>query len=97
MWGLENSTLRAIEVARELEIELKGVLFVRNTVKDFFNEMSELLFAIDADEDLIYSIIRDGHQEALSQVKYDSKRKLLLDEKPELRRVILEKTENYII
>jgi hypothetical protein len=96
-WDKENSTIQALDLARELEIELKAVLYIKNIVVNFIEEMKELLYAINADEELIKSIIRDGHQQALNEINFEPGRKLLLESKPVLREKIFEKTQDYVI
>ena len=95
-WSEEKSTIEALDIARELEIELRAVSYLKTSIMDFIKEMTELLFAIGVDENLIASIIEDGHNQALREVDYKTARKLVLDSQPELKETILKKTEQYI-
>jgi hypothetical protein len=95
-WGEENSTIEALDLARELEIELRAVSFLKTSIIDFMAEMTELLFAIGADEGLISSIIEDGHNQAYKELEYKNARNLVMDSKPELKATILKKTQQYI-
>ena len=63
---------------------------------NFISEMTELIYSIGADENLISSIIEDGHYQAFEEIENKKARILLLDTKPELKEAILKKTQHYI-
>ena len=96
-WGDENSTVEALDLARELEIELRAVSYLKKHISDFVKDMEELLFSINADESLLLSIIKDGHIQAFDEIGQDSCKKLLLDRKPLLKEEILEKINSLFI
>jgi hypothetical protein len=97
-WGEEESTIDALNVARELEIELQAVSYLKKQIKDFIEDISELLYSIGADESLLASIVKDGHSQALNEINSKTHRKLLLDRKPSLKQVIMDKIEiQYVI
>ena len=96
-WGQENSTIEALDLARELEIELRAVSYLKKQISDFVKDMDELLYSINADESLLLSIIKDGHAQALDEIGQDKCRKLLLDRKPELKEKILGKISSSFV
>ena len=60
--------------------------------------MKKMLKTIDADETLLMTIIRDGHEFAFKELDPDSSRTLKLDNKPLLKEIILGKLEDsYIV
>ena len=95
-WGEEKGIIEALDLARELEIELKAVSYLKKSIMNFISEMTELLYSIGADENLISSIIEDGHNQAFEEIDNKNARILLLDTKPELKEAILKKTQHYI-
>ena len=96
-WGDENSTIEALDLARELEIELRAVSYLKQQISDFVKDMEELLFSINADESLLLSIIKDGHIQAFNGIGQDTCKKLLLDRKPMLKDQIIEKITSFIV
>jgi len=57
VWGEEKHLMDAWRVARELEIELRAINYIKWHVRRFIREMMELLFSIDADEKLLMRIL----------------------------------------
>jgi hypothetical protein len=93
IWGEEKSHLEALTVARELEIELRAINYIKAHIKKFINEMRELLFSVDADKGLLLSIIKDGHAFAFNELDHATFKALKLDSKPDVKQVIIEKLE----
>jgi hypothetical protein len=97
-WGDEDSIVDAIVIARELELELRAVKYLKTMIKDFVEDMMAYLYSVDASEDLIVSIIKDGHNFAFNELDNYSKKQLRLNEKPDIKQTIIEKLEiAYII
>ena len=97
IWGDEKSPAEATRVARELEIELRAVNYVKWQVRTFISEMVETLESIHADKELIHSILRDGHAFAFNELDPVTLKALQLDKKPELKRAVIEKLEGHYI
>lgn len=97
IWGEEETLSEALRIARELEIELRAVNYVRWQVRTFINEMVKTLQSIDADEKLIISILRDGHAFAFNELDPASTKALSLDERPELKQAVIKKLDELYI
>ena len=59
--GEEKTNMDAIKVARELEVELRAINYVRWHVHTFVEEMKALLVSYEINESLLTSILADGH------------------------------------
>ena len=97
-WGEEETTEEAKRIANELEIELKAINFIKWHIKNFITDMKKMLKTINADETLLTSIIRDGHNFAFKELDPNTPKRLNLDNKPKLKEIILEKLDaTYIV
>ena len=98
IWGEETSHIEALNIARELEIELRAVNFIKSQIKNFIKEIGEILYSIDADETLLLSIIKDGHALVFSNNDFSTIKALKLDDKPEIKQIIIEKMDDsYVV
>ena len=98
IWGEEESSEEASKIAHELEIELRAINYIKWHVRTFITDMKKMLEAIDADELLLMSIIRDGHEFAFKELDPNSSTTLKLDNKPKLKEIILGKLDSsYIV
>jgi hypothetical protein len=98
VWGDEETHIEALNLARELEIELRAVNYIKIQIKIFISEMMELLDSINADEDLLLSIIKDGHSFAFRDLESSTRNVLKLDSKQEIKKIVMEKLEtSYIV
>ena len=98
VWGDEESHIEALNLAHELEIELRAVNYIKRHIKGFIGEMMELLNSIDADENLLLSIIKDGHSFAFNELDASISKVLKLDSKLEVKKIVMEKLETpYIV
>ena len=98
VWGEEETGEEAIRIARELEIELRAVQYVRWQVKTFINEMVQTLKSINADEKLIISILKDGHSFAFKELDPSASKALMLDKRLDIKQAVIEKLkELYIV
>ena len=93
VWGEEASHIDALTIARELEIELRAINYIKWHVRSFIQEMVELLYSIDADETLLLSIIKDGHSIAFNSLDFSTIKALKMDSKPEIKQIVIEKLE----
>ena len=97
IWGEEKTRKEAIKLARELEVELRAINYIKWHVRTFITNMTKLLDSIDADEALLRSIISDGHSFAFNELDRDSSRVLVLDSKSDLRNAVLKKLEELYV
>lgn len=97
VWGEEASHIDALNIARELEIELRAINYIKWYVRSFIQEMVELLYSIDADETLLLSIIKDGHSIAFNNLDFSIIKALKMDSKPEIKQIVIEKLEAFYI
>ena len=99
VWGQEASKEKAIQVAKELEIELKAVKYVQWHVKNFIQDMKEYLTSLDIDENLLVSILIDGHAQAREELKQLAVDSIIMGAEQGLRRQVLTKlhSDDYIV
>ena len=97
VWGDEETREEAVRVAKEIEVELRAVQYVRWQVRTFINEMVKTLESIHADEKLIISILRDGHAFAFNELDPSASKALSLDKRPDIKKVVIEKLEELYI
>ena len=97
VWSEEASHIDALNIARELEIELRAINYIKWHVTSFIQEMVELLYSIDADETLLLSIIKDGHSIAFNNLDFSTIKALKMDSKPEIKQIVIEKLEAFYI
>lgn len=97
VWGDEETHDEALRVAREIEVELRAVQYVRWQVRTFINEMVKTLQSINADEKLLVSIVRDGHFFAFKELDPVASKALSLDKRPDIKQVVIEKLEELYI
>ena len=93
IWGEEESHFEALTVARELEVELRAVYYLKTQIRGFLKDMIEYLYSIDADESLLVSVIKDAHSFAFSEVDPNLSKKLRMDEKPDIKQIVIEKID----
>jgi hypothetical protein len=99
VWGEEKSVEEAIRVAQELEIELKAVKYVQWHVQHFIHDMKEYLATLDIDENLLDSVLIDGHalaREELSKRTVDS---IIMGAERSMRRKVLKQldSDDYVV
>jgi hypothetical protein len=97
VWGKEETHIDALRIARELEIELRAINYIKSQIKNFIQEMEELLYSVDADESLLLSIIKDGHSFAFREFDTSTSKALKLDAKPEIKQIIMKKMKDFYI
>ena len=98
IWGEEKTIKEAIKIAQELEIELRAINYIKWHVRTFITDMKKILETIKADKTLLLSIIRDGHEFAFKELDPESPQTLRLDNKPNLKEIILGKLDDsYIV
>ena len=93
VWGDEKNHNDAQRLAREIEIELRAINYIKWHVRTFINSMIDILNSIDADEQLLNSIIKDGHLFAFNELDPDSSKALSLDTKPDIKKIVIRKLE----
>jgi hypothetical protein len=98
-WGEEKNHSEALKIAKELEIELRAISYVKWHVKSFIQDMRKLLSSFDIDEGLLDSILKDGHAFARDELNESTVEAITLSAKPDLRKKIFEKiyTESYLV
>jgi hypothetical protein len=99
LWGEEKTALEAEKIARELEIELKAVKYVQWHVKNFINDMKTMLSALDIDENLLDSILIDGHSNAREELNNKTVDSIIMNAERGLRQQILAQlgSDDYIV
>lgn len=98
IWGEEKTEEEATKTAQELEIELQAINYIKWHVRTFITDMKKMFQTINADETLLISIIRDGHEFAFKELDPDSSKTLKLDNKPKLKEIILGKIDaSYVV
>lgn len=97
VWGDEETHIDALNLARELEIELRAVNYIKRHVRRFISEMMELLYSIEADESLLLSIVKDGHSFAFRELDPVAYKALKLDSKQEVKQEVMEKLDAFYI
>ena len=97
IWGEEKTRKEAIRLAREIEIELRAINYIKWHVRTFIKNMIKLLDSIGADESLLRSIISDGHSFAFNELDLASSKALSLDEKPDIKQVVIKKLDELYI
>ena len=97
VWGDEETRDEALRIAKEIEVELRAVQYVRWQVRTFINEMVKTLQSINADEKLLVSILRDGHFFAFKELDPSASKALSLDKRPDIKQVIIEKLDELYI
>jgi len=98
IWGDEKTLEEATKLAQELEIELRAINYLKWHVRAFLIDMKKMLHTINADEKLLLSIIKDGHEFAFQELEPNASQTLRLNNKPKLKEIILGKIEaSYIV
>lgn len=97
IWGNEKTTEEALKTAQELEIELRAINYIKWHVRNFITDMKKMLQSIKADETLLMTIIKDGHEFAFKELDPESPQTLKLNEKPRLKEIILGKIDDFYI
>ena len=97
IWGEEKTRKEAIKLARELEIELRAINYIKWHVRTFIKNMIKLLDSIGADEALLRSIISDGHSFAFNELDRVSSRVLVLDTRSDIKQAVLKKLEELYV
>ena len=91
IWGEERSKSDALKIAKELEIELRAINYIKWHVRTFIIDLVKMLDSIGADENLLTSIIKDGHSFAFNDLSDCLPSTLKLDIKPELKELVIKK------
>ena len=88
-----------LRIAKELEIELRAINYVKWHVKSFIQDMRELLSSLDIDEGLLDSILMDGHAFARAELRDATIKSITLSANPDLRKKVYEKiySESYLV
>ena len=89
LWGVETTVEEAVNVARELEVELRAVKYVQWHVRSFIRGMKEYLGSLDIDESLLDSILIDGHAFARSDLNKGTVDSIILGAERGLRKLVL--------
>ena len=97
IWGEEKTIEEAIKIAHELEVELRAINYIKWHVRTFITDMKKMLKTIEANETLLMTIIRDGHEFAFKELDPESPHTLKLDDKPKLKEIILGKIDAFYI
>ena len=86
--GVETSVEEAVNVARELEVELRAVKYVQWRVRSLIRDMKEYLGSLDIDEGLLDSILVDGHAFARSDLNKGTVDSIMLGAERGLRKLV---------
>lgn len=98
IWGEEKTLEEAKKLAQELQVELRAINYLKWHVRTFITDMKKMLHTINADEKLLLSIIKDGHEFAFKELEPDTSKTLRLDNKPKLKEIVLGKIDaSYIV
>ena len=97
LWGVETTVEEAVNVARELEVELRAVKYVQWHVRSFIRDMKEYLGSLDIDESLLDSILIDGHAFARSDLNKGTVDSIILGAERGLRKLVMDNLGDYIV
>jgi hypothetical protein len=99
IWGEEESAKEANRLSKELEIELRAVNYVKWHVRTFIQEMKSLLKSLDIDENLLDSILMDGHAMARQEINKVTVDSIIMNAKRGLRNTVFDKirSDNFIV
>jgi hypothetical protein len=99
LWGEEESAEDAERLSMELEIELRAVNYVKWHVRTFIQDMKSLFKSLDIDENLLDSILIDGHSMARQEIKKVTLDSIIMNAKSGLRNTVLDKiySDNFIV
>ena len=97
IWGEEKTLEEATKIAHELEIELRAINYIKWHVRNFITDMKKMIQTIEADETLLMTILRDGHEFAFKELDPKSSPALKLNDKPKLKEIILGKIDAFYI
>jgi small nuclear ribonucleoprotein (snRNP)-like protein len=90
IWGDMDSAEEAVNVAKELEVELRAVKYLQTMVRDFITEMREYLASLEIDDGLLDSILIDGHNFARMQINRETVNTIIMGAERGLRKEVLE-------
>ena len=98
-WGEEESAEEAERLSKELEIELRAVNYVKWHVRTFIQDMKSLLKSLDIDENLLDSILIDGHSMARQEINKVTVDSIIMNAKSGLMNTVLDKiySDNFIV
>ncbi len=100
IWGEEKTQRNDAtkQHKKNLRFELQAINYIKWDVRTFITDMKKMFQTINADETLLISIIRDGHEFAFKELDPDSSKTLKLDNKPKLKEIILGKIDaSYVV
>ena len=99
VWGKEESAEEAERLSMELEIELRAVNYVKWHVRTFIQDMKSLLISLDIDENLLDSILIDGHSMARQEINKVTVDSIIMTAERGLRNTVLDKiySDNFIV
>jgi hypothetical protein len=99
IWGKEESAEEAERLSKELEIELRAVNYVKWHVRTFIQDMKSLLKSLDIDENLLDSILIDGHSMARQEINKVTVDSIIMTAERGLRNTVLDKiySNNFIV
>jgi len=98
-WGEEESAEEAERLSKELEIELRAVNYVKWHVRTFIQDMKSLLKSLEIDENLLDSILVDGHSMARQEINKVTVDSIIMNAKSGLRNTVFDKiySNNFIV
>jgi hypothetical protein len=99
IWGEEETAEQSERISRELEIELRAVNYVKWHIRTFIQDMKALLKSFDIDENLLDSILIDGHSMARQEINKVTVDSIIMNAKSGLRNTVLDKiySDNFIV
>ena len=99
LWGKEETTEEAIRIAKELEIELKAVKYVKWHVHNFIKDMKKYLNSLGIEEGLLNSILVDGHAFARKELNKNTLDSIIMSADRELRKQVFDNisSTDYIV
>jgi len=99
LWGVEETIEEASRIAQELELELKAVKYVQWHVHYFVKDMKKQFESFGINEELLDSILIDGHTFARNELNKESVDPVIMGAERGLRKKVLEQiySNNYIV
>lgn len=98
-WGEETSQEEAVRVAKELEIELRAIRYIQWHVHNFVHDMRQYLASQGISEDLLSSILVDGHGLAKTDLDEETVKSIFENASARVRHKVLRKIAppNFIV
>ncbi|MHA2393531.1 MAG: hypothetical protein ACXAEX_16465, partial [Promethearchaeota archaeon] len=90
-WGEESTVEEALLVAKELELELKAISYVKWHVRNFIFDMRKKLEEINIPESHLDEILVEGHKFAHGELDLSTAEMIRISSKKKIKDEIIEK------